>query len=372
MRINVELQDLRASGRLWKLAQTMGWNQRETIGALVQFWGATQDAEIVETTHAKLMTTIILDMDSDDQAERFVRALIAAQLVESRDSLLLIKGNEEHVGRLKVYRDRAYKGGIAKNKKANDFVASKQLGGSHKAATPAATNVPSLAPLLLSSLAPNYELQDPQNSPDQETLRRTKKITAEPTPIGDVRRAFLDGYAARYPNAKPYPWGAKENGQTRNLLKSMSPEDLKELFVAWFAWDHRKVIQGGHSFGTGSDCFVWRYIELFADTNAPERRIGAAIAGEHESLNNAAAAEAEQTRRVIAELQGSSKNVLGHSDTKTLTGNTTTNTTGSRGLNPPITRTSGNVGAEIVRRGDHGVDAEFNALLRSEPVSRAR
>lgn len=130
------------------------------------------------------------------------------------------------------------------------------------------------------------------------------KAKETPGPIAIIRRAFLDGYAARYPNAKAYPWGAKESGQAKNLLKSIPLEELLEMIGAWFAWGNARVINGGHAFGTGSDSFVWRYIELRADMDAPERRVDAAKSMHAERNANRVVGTRSQAERLAEKLSG--------------------------------------------------------------------
>lgn len=98
-----------------------------------------------------------------------------------------------------------------------------------------------------------------------------------PTPIGQVRGAWLAAYSAKYPTAKPYPWGARESGQAKNLLKSLPLAEVLELIPRYFVWPNAKAIRAGHPWGTGPDCFVLRFIELRADMADPERRKQSAV-----------------------------------------------------------------------------------------------
>lgn len=214
MRINVELKDLRSGARLGKLARTMGWNERETLGALVQFWGSTQDAEIVETTQDRLMTLIILDMDSDQQAEKFIAALIVAQLVTKNGETLHIKGNEEHVERLLDYRNRASKGGLAKKKNLNGFV-SPGLATAKPQASPVVA--PSCPPLLLSSFSispsdliiPNDLSPPPPEEPPGWVAESEHEAPPSPEELGppasadEPRRVKSKAKKPPHPRAKP-------------------------------------------------------------------------------------------------------------------------------------------------------------------------
>jgi len=119
------------SGRLGKVARSMKWNEREAGGALWFFYQHTQEAGIVAETIDHIITAIIPDFDSDEQAKSFVEAMISARLATRDDSgVILIHGNEEHVKRLGKFYDRARKGGEARQKqiseKLNDVVSHKQ------------------------------------------------------------------------------------------------------------------------------------------------------------------------------------------------------------------------------------------------------
>lgn len=121
MRVNIE-DELRLSGRLGRLARAMRWNERETVGALALFWGATQDAEIIEAPLSRIITVVAAHFDSDGQAESFVRAMAAARLATGSldGASFLIHGNEPHVLRLRRLRRQATNGGFARAKAQNE------------------------------------------------------------------------------------------------------------------------------------------------------------------------------------------------------------------------------------------------------------
>ena len=144
MRVNVEDS---VYEHLPRLAKECGRTLTDALGQLVLVYRATQRAEVHEETPARLTTICALHFDSDEAADRFFTAMIAAQLaVLLDDGRIRIRGNGEHIARLNQYRDRASKGGNAKARKRNDFVASKQAPSKHQAATPLSTSVPSYAP----------------------------------------------------------------------------------------------------------------------------------------------------------------------------------------------------------------------------------
>jgi hypothetical protein len=145
-------------------------------------------------------------------------------------------------------------------------------------------------------------LEKNPNPPDPET----EHIEPVPTPVAQVRRAFLDGYAARYPMAKPYPWGAREGGAAKNLLKSVPLDEALDLVCWFFVWKRPEVIKAGHPFCTGANSLVMKHLELRADLAHPERRAFAAVVtADEKQANNNAEGEA-QSARVVAAILGNS------------------------------------------------------------------
>lgn len=126
------------------------------------------------------------------------------------------------------------------------------------------------------SLAP--DLRPTTYEPTNETKGRSSRAKdSEPTPGALVRKAFLDGYAARFPKSKPYPWGAREAGQAKNLLKTLPLAEALELIDAWFRWPNKRAIDASLMWGTGPDCFVLKWGELRGDLSHPERRKQSAV-----------------------------------------------------------------------------------------------
>ncbi len=122
MRTNVE-DDLWDSGRLSKLARSLQIREPLALGLLICVYRRTQKALIVTETIDRLITSVVVDFDSDDEARHFIRAMVVAKLAtESSDgNLITIKGNDTHVRRLADFRDRASMGGKASVKKAQSF-----------------------------------------------------------------------------------------------------------------------------------------------------------------------------------------------------------------------------------------------------------
>lgn len=90
--------DLWTSGRLSKLTRSYGRNENETLGALVNFYRLTQRARVVTETPGRIVTVVVIAFDSDADADRFVTAMVQAQLISVLgDGRLLIHGNEKRI-----------------------------------------------------------------------------------------------------------------------------------------------------------------------------------------------------------------------------------------------------------------------------------
>ena len=92
--------DLRSSGRLSKVARYMGWRDREALGALMFFYRHTQDAELIDGTREQILTLIVVEHDSDDEAWRFIDAMEKARLLTKTGDTYHIHGNSKHVERV--------------------------------------------------------------------------------------------------------------------------------------------------------------------------------------------------------------------------------------------------------------------------------
>lgn len=282
MRVNIE-DDLILSGRLYAVATRMGWTQREAVGSLYFLWRRTQDCEVVTCSRDQLLSLIRLDYDDDYLASRFIAACVAAGLIADDGSAVTIKGNDQHVSRLSKLRKSAKNGGFAKaqkwQKNGSEVAGEWQGNGTEEGLKRHGQGTENSA-----LLAPSSLLLTPN------TKKRIKNNTGTPKIAGgsEVRRAFLDGYAARY-SGKVYHWGAREAGQASNLLKTWPLQTLLDLVTKFFAWSRPEVIRAGHSFGKGPHSFVFRIDELYADTHTPERRLEAEVvrANENEGMRRA-------------------------------------------------------------------------------------
>jgi hypothetical protein len=171
------------------------------------------------------------------------------------------------------------------------------------------------------------------------------RADTEPTPIAQVRGAFLSAYAARYPQASRYPWGAREGGAAKNWLKSVPLDEALSLVTWFFAWKRPEVIKSGHPFCTGSNALVMKFHELRADLAHPERRAFAAAVNndEQQAIHNS---EGEaQTARIVAKITGALDD---HDPFRPLAGNGATTHGRDTGL-------GGDSRQAPERRGDRGL-----------------
>jgi hypothetical protein len=289
-----------------RMMKEMGWSNREVIGALCCVWGATQDAEIIDTKFDRLVTVCAVEFDDDAQCEKFLNAMIGVRLITLLDSgLMHIKGNEVHVSRLQQLRGSASKGGEARQKKLNDFVASSLAQAKH---TGASTQPYRSAPysLLLTPFSEEERNTNTENSKKPKRRPRTPTApAASPTGFADVVSCWFEHYERKY-QKKP-KWGPRQGAQLKQLMLSYKAEELINqetgLIRHFFAWKRPEVIKAGHSFGKGHSCFILKIEELEADMAAPERRAEAAAIVDLERKSDEHAAEQAQTQRIVHEVE---------------------------------------------------------------------
>lgn len=283
----------------------------------------TQRAKVATDTPARIATIIVLAFDDDGDADRFVTAMIRAQLASVlEDGRVTIHGNTErirdqeawfaglHESRVAGGRARASQG---KRNSSGRFEKLNDLPARHPARVQLDTScvqqnqhVLSLKSLVLgSNTEETTKNLDLPSTPKPKRTRKPKESSGASPPEGRTtafRAAWLDGYRKKYGEA--YPWGARENGQTANLLGSYTSEQLVSLVPYWFAWQRPEVIRGGHSFGKGAHSFVMKLDELRADIADSSRRKQAAQAEDAEKQANKAIAGMSQAERVAAKLSG--------------------------------------------------------------------
>lgn len=102
--------------------------------------------------------------------------------------------------------------------------------------------------------------------------------SASPSPVALIGRAWKAAYQEQY-DRPCENWGARNNGQAKNLLKDWTLERILELIPLFFRWPNPQVIRAGHPFGVGMHSFAMRIHELDADEHSPSRHEDAAIIG---------------------------------------------------------------------------------------------
>ncbi len=300
MRVNVE-DDLRSSGRLSKLARVMGWHEQRALGALVMFWRATQDAQIIFAPKSEIVNVTVIDFDSDNEIESFIDAMRAARLITEIDGILHIHGNEQHVDRVEGARKRGRMGGLAKAKTSMNSEAIAKLMPNNSLEPgypPAPAPAPAPAPKGKKKNTKNLDLLVPEIDRSTDDEKGSKRTPAERARAKMVKDAFHAGYLRFY--KKPIEhWGAPENSHVYQLLKSATAEVLALKAEAYFAWQKYEVIKAGHPFMNHNWSFSRTLCELTADVTAPQRRALAAQLAEREKISDTAAIDSDQINRIV-------------------------------------------------------------------------
>lgn len=92
-----------------------------------------------------------------------------------------------------------------------------------------------------------------------KTSTPTARAVSLPTPVTEIKNFFFDSYRKEF--NREYPgWGAKENTQAKNWLRSVSLEKAKELIELYPKWNKPFVVKTGHPFGL----LTTDYVELEA------------------------------------------------------------------------------------------------------------
>jgi len=285
MRVNVE-SDLWASGRLGAFARALGVGECEALGLLVFVWHETQHRELMLVTEAAFAGAVSVRLGDTDPSKVFA-AMVRAQLISHVEGdTWLIRGNDEHVSRLRQLRSSASAGGQARGKQ---MAASRQPQGSLKAASslakgkhvlaspepspshrPASTQPSRSAPYSLLHTDHDLDPSDPYliqsiNSEDLPPSGKTPKNGVSPS--GRIRAAYLAGYEKKF--GRPFGgWGAKANGQASQLIRDWPADRVIELLGLFFDWNNPRAISAGYPFGF----FVSAIHEIDADTHSPERK----------------------------------------------------------------------------------------------------
>lgn len=137
--------DLWTSGRLSKLTRCYGRNENETLGALINVYRLTQRARVYADRPDRIATVIVIAFDDDDDANKFMDAMIRSQLASMReDGLMVIHGNSGRIAAQDEWR-RKQKMGATAGGKARAEKGSRDGSGRFKKSNdlPAANPAPS-------------------------------------------------------------------------------------------------------------------------------------------------------------------------------------------------------------------------------------
>jgi hypothetical protein len=124
------------------------------------------------------------------------------------------------------------------------------------------------------------ELDKEVLEPLQPTPKRGESHTAK------IRDCFLEEYKKKFKHDY-LNWGAKENGQIKNWLRSIALEKALELIPLFMRWNDPYVVKAGHPVGL----LVTQHVRLWTDYQRSQEKYLATA--EHketqEELKNAAA-----------------------------------------------------------------------------------
>lgn len=90
------------------------------------------------------------------------------------------------------------------------------------------------------------DLEEKLQDVPQKAKRREKP--EQPSGCVQLKKAFLEGYARAFGHEYPR-WGARENGQATQLLKSLSLEKAVWLVDWYLVWKDPYIVREAHPFG---------------------------------------------------------------------------------------------------------------------------
>lgn len=111
----------------------------------------------------------------------------------------------------------------------------------------------------------NLELKNIEKKKKEEDSKITNFAPDQlASPISLISRTFKESYLKAY--GKEYPgWGAKENGQIRQWLRSISKDQALVLAAAYPFWNDPFVSKRGHPFGL----LITNYVALSSHLEKP-------------------------------------------------------------------------------------------------------
>lgn len=307
VRVNVEF-DLWASGRLGAFARAMGVNECEALGVLVFVWHETQHRELMLVTKELFASSISIRLGGYDAAMIFESMAKAGLLSHVDDQTWLIRGNDEHVSRLKKLRVIATAGGNASVQARAKLPVDRTVKRTLKRTVDRAvertvelqltcTEPSPNPPKLLSSLAPiqdpdlttsdsNFTLPPqsedlPRSPPSEKTARaESEEIKLFDWPAEEpkhtrghrLRLAFEQGWERLH--GRPYTlWNEKHGSNSSRITKSEPAlQECFELLDAYWRTTDRRIIDSGYPFCDGAFSFVMQRTALMSQIARPDLR----------------------------------------------------------------------------------------------------
>jgi hypothetical protein len=81
----------------------------------------------------------------------------------------------------------------------------------------------------------------------ERELAKKKQSKLSPSGVSEIKKAFCDGYKAKF--GHEYSWGARENGQAAQFLRTYA-KDRAIWLIQWFIrWQDPFITKQGHPFG---------------------------------------------------------------------------------------------------------------------------
>lgn len=97
-----------------RVARIMGWSVREAWGTIGLVYRATQGEGVSIAPRARIVTLVAGVFDDDEQAERFLDAMVAAHLASVDGDMMSIRGNKKRLEEITEWRDGKVRGGKAR------------------------------------------------------------------------------------------------------------------------------------------------------------------------------------------------------------------------------------------------------------------
>jgi hypothetical protein len=279
MRVNLE-DSLTDDGHARMIAKIMGWDEDRVIGKLYWVYRDTQKAKFVEGPIGRAVTLCVLRFDSDDECQKFLSAMVTAQLSKRDGDTIRIRGNERRVTELDAwYGGKVRAGKASANKRKAEKIREQEP-------TDAQQNPTVLSPKSL-VLSPIQDLRDPELFPQHEDRRvpvhsrpapKARKPVTEDSPLfARVVDCWFVNHREVY-GGDP-PWGSLQGKQLSAIMRKARDNgaELLQLIPQFFHGPYPDSTKAGHPLSDGYASLAMRIDMLRADMTNPNRRVKAAV-----------------------------------------------------------------------------------------------